>query len=1237
MALLAGIEQSLVASEVALQDQLTSLLETQAAGGMLTPIELGGALAHMSDTLAGQRKARAGMLTQLKVAAGASQRVALALPSTPSKSGSGGDRTSKTDWEFRTLQRVRSLMVREVASLDAKEPVDQPRVASIKADIDKLSNALCELMAQPQGTPSRQLEQVVRKSLDGPASPMAVSSRTFVAAAKPAEPSPTVTPPDEPLEAGAMREEASRTPQVVAKKPAAPTPGPVQPPSAAAAADPLGAPTPWESPLAKLLSAAAFAQAPPTENEFNNVIVKIMSGPTPRKVKDAASHTLVSEPDAPADETRVPEPVAPAPVEPETAAEAEVTVVAAHGAGFDAFSPLEARELAAVRIQAAHRGLTGRRRHHHHIPVTVTQTTANVAAVPAPVEQLTEVEPPAVTRRQLEFGANADEPPAQEVTVIGGVDAAAEAAIAASRARIEAAAAKAKAEMKAKKAAAAAAQEAAEADAAAEAAAVAQRHQKEEEAEEQRMHEQQEQQELERQRLELEATKAQLQILEEQQREAEAAATVTAAVAAVAASAAAAPDSSSAVARNISDVPSEPAGIALMISVLSHTGKFQKRQRLSGVLGGGTIADVKALIERRAGLKSSLQRLRLDDQSTPLDTATLEELGLNEGSHLALLRPTPKPQAVPPALPSARPTAPVPLPERTSSSGSENSPKPSAFAVVAPARGVVTSTPTRHGRAQQLLASQMMMSPMLSPIRATPSPAGTPLHGNGSGALAEASASLDEAIATIDSEDDLNASVSDQDQLDQGAGPGMLTWPSPGGRVARTISDQIDNSPAAREFEADMQFDHEEQRQAQSRGTSPFATLRREAPRTVVVASSNVTVVAAAGGDGGSSRDARLLAERERRAELLAEVEAEQHTAAVRIQAASRGRRGRTQAQMLRQQVPQPATTVKVINILPAPVVVIVPAAAETAPEETLAPLQQQQPLARCIRRQLQFEPPLVLMVAVPQPGDPLDDDGTSPFSPSPFDGETALLNSAGSGSLLPPPAVIAVPSATSTAADLLVVDVSDEQAEFGEGSTDSFSPSSTGPTPPKLTTESAFYSARDAVEAPEAGSGLEGAGTVEEPSSPKPWVGSLTVAVDPTHTSPGPNKFRMDQELKRSSRKARKDGRSRSRSPARKPAATAAVSSSPAPSSPAFPKPHKLSEVIGALWPQWVGQYGLVTGPSSMGIVDANADDLALEPWRGDSDIEEDENLRCWVWDEEEAKARSAREKRYQPKGGAR
>jgi len=41
--------------------------------------------------------------------------------------------------------------------------------------------------------------------------------------------------------------------------------------------------------------------------------------------------------------------------------------------------------------------------------------------------------------------------------------------------------------------------------------------------------------------------------------------------------------------------------------------------------------------------------------------------------------------------------------------------------------------------------------------------------------------------------------------------------------------------------------------------------------------------------------------------------------------------------------------------------------------------------------------------------------------------------------------------------------------------------------------------------------------------------------------------------------------------------------------------KPHKLSEVIGALWPQWVGQYGLVTGPSSMGIVDANAEDLAL------------------------------------------
>ena len=69
-----------------------------------------------------------------------------------------------------------------------------------------------------------------------------------------------------------------------------------------------------------------------------------------------------------------------------------------------------------------------------------------------------------------------------------------------------------------------------------------------------------------------------------------------------------------------------------------------------------------------------------------------------------------------------------------------------------------------------------------------------------------------------------------------------------------------------------------------------------------------------------------------------------------------------------------------------------------------------------------------------------------------------------------------------------------------------------------------------------------------------------------------------------------------------------------------AAPKTHKLSDVVKALWPRWVDQFGLVTGPSSMGIVNAKQDDLSLEPWRGDSDMEDDE-WRCWVWDDDAAK----------------
>ena len=134
---------------------------------------------------------------------------------------------------------------------------------------------------------------------------------------------------------------------------------------------------------------------------------------------------------------------------------------------------------------------------------------------------------------------------------------------------------------------------------------------------------------------------------------------------------------------------------------------------------------------------------------------------------------------------------------------------------------------------------------------------------------------------------------------------------------------------------------------------------------------------------------------------------------------------------------------------------------------------------------------------------------------------------------------------------------------------------------------------------------------------SPKPWVGSLTVGNDPRHSSPGENRFKHDQEVKRSARKARllaKDAASRRQTGAsdsqacpeaagstESSAATAPITAAapaPAPAPPPSPvplKPHKLSDVIGALWPQWVGQFGLVTGPSSMGIVDATAADLSL------------------------------------------
>jgi hypothetical protein len=206
--------------------------------------------------------------------------------------------------------------------------------------------------------------------------------------------------------------------------------------------------------------------------------------------------------------------------------------------------------------------------------------------------------------------------------------------------------------------------------------------------------------EEEQQRQEQALEQQQQQLLQEQdaleqQRKATAAVVVTATAASVAASARNSP---------------EPTIITLMISVLSHNGEFQKRQKLSGVLANGNIADVKALIERRSGLKASAQRLRMDDRSTPPEDASLKMLGLADGSHLELLRPPPKKHSAPVAAPI--PAMPVAAPERTSSgSSSDRSTKPSAFAAVAAPHAAVSRTPTRSGRAQQLQANQVRLLP----------------------------------------------------------------------------------------------------------------------------------------------------------------------------------------------------------------------------------------------------------------------------------------------------------------------------------------------------------------------------------------------------------------------------------------------------------------------------------------------------------------------------------------------
>jgi hypothetical protein len=111
-----------------------------------------------------------------------------------------------------------------------------------------------------------------------------------------------------------------------------------------------------------------------------------------------------------------------------------------------------------------------------------------------------------------------------------------------------------------------------------------------------------------------------------------------------------------------------------------------------------------------------------------------------------------------------------------------------------------------------LWCDQMMMSPMLSPIRAdTIDDVSSPEHG-GVAALVEVEvASLDDAIGTISSGDDEMDRRLTQQVI---SAPVTLTWPSPNGRIARSISEQIDSSPAAREFEDEMLRHDDERKEA---------------------------------------------------------------------------------------------------------------------------------------------------------------------------------------------------------------------------------------------------------------------------------------------------------------------------------------------------------------------------------------------------------------------------------------
>lgn len=152
------------------------------------------------------------------------------------------------------------------------------------------------------------------------------------------------------------------------------------------------------------------------------------------------------------------------------------------------------------------------------------------------------------------------------------------------------------------------------------------------------------------------------------------------------------------------------------------------------------------------------------------------------------------------------------------------------------------------------------MSPMLSPIRAGTSnefdDAGSPEHG---GVAALVDASSDENIGAISSGDTI---VRRPAQTMMSAAV-TLNWPSPNGRIARTISEQIDSSPVAQEFEDEML--------CQDISSSPCALVQHSSSSAAVSA--------------GSDTDRKQVTEA---------------AAALRIQASIRGMQGRMHAQQRR-------------------------------------------------------------------------------------------------------------------------------------------------------------------------------------------------------------------------------------------------------------------------------------------------------------------------------------------------